>query len=76
MAILLNIGRIAMLVWVIYGLLLIFAPSVLHRAPDQTSGIVQVVVAYALGYLLDRSLGRVRRRKAELAAADLSSNGT
>jgi hypothetical protein len=75
MAILLNIGRIAMLAWVIYGLLLIFAPSVIHRAPDQTSGIVQVVVAYMLGYLLDRALGSVRRRKAELAAADSPISG-
>jgi hypothetical protein len=57
MAILLNIGRIAMLVWVI------------------TSGMVQVVVAYTLGYLLDRALGRVRRRKADLVAADSSTNG-
>jgi hypothetical protein len=75
MAILLNIGRIAMLVWVIYGLLQIFAPSVIHRAPDQTSGIVQVVAAYTLGYLLDRALGRVRRRKADLAAANSSTSG-
>ena len=75
MAILLNFGRIAMLVWVIYGLLLIFAPSVIRKAPDQTSGIVQVVVAYTLGYLLDRALGRVRRRIADLAAADSSTSG-
>lgn len=75
MAILLNIGRIAMLAWVICGLLLIFAPSVIHKAPDQTSGIVQVVMAYMLGYLLDRALGRVRRRKAELAAADSPTGG-
>jgi hypothetical protein len=75
MVILLNVGRIAMLMWVIYGLLLIFAPSVIHRAPDQTSGIVQVVAAYTLGYILDRALGRVRRRKADLAAAESSASG-
>jgi hypothetical protein len=75
MVILLNVGRIAMLMWVIYGLLLIFAPSVIHRAPDQTSGIVQVVAAYTLGYILDRALGRVRRRKADLAAAESATSG-
>jgi hypothetical protein len=75
MVILLNVGRIAMLMWMIYGLLLIFAPSVIHRAPDQTSGIVQVVAAYTLGYLLDRALGRVRRRKADLAAAESAASG-
>jgi hypothetical protein len=75
MATLLNVGRIAMLAWVIYGLLLIFAPSVIHRAPDQSSGIAQVVAPYTLGYLLDRALGSVRRRKADLAAADSSTSG-
>ncbi len=75
MTALLNIGRLAMLAWVIYGLLQIFAPTVIHRAPDQSSGILQVVVAYTLGYLLDRALGRVRRRKADLAAADSSTSG-
>lgn len=75
MTALLNIGRLAMLAWVIYGLLQIFAPSIIHRAPDQSSGILQVVVAYTLGYLLDRALGRVRRRKADLAAADSSTSG-
>jgi hypothetical protein len=66
MIILLNMGRLLMMAWVVYGLLIIFAPSILHRQPDQTSGIVQVVVAYALGYLMDRALSVVRRRRAAL----------
>ena len=64
MIILLNIGRLLMVVWVVYGLLLIFAPNVIHKAPDQTNGIIQVVIAYSLGYLLDRALGLARRRRA------------
>src|ERR1700736_6506307 len=43
MIILLNIGRLLMVAWVIYGLLLIFAPSVVHKPSDQSSGIIQVV---------------------------------
>jgi hypothetical protein len=70
MIILLNIGRLMMVAWVIYGLLLIFAPSVVHKHPDQWSGIIQVVIAYALGYLMDRALGLVRRRRAEAAAVE------
>jgi hypothetical protein len=66
MIILLNMGRLLMMAWVVYGLLIIFAPSILHRQPEQTSGIVQVVVAYALGYLMDRALSVVRRRRAAL----------
>jgi hypothetical protein len=64
MIVLLNIGRLLMVAWVVYGLLLIFAPSLIHKPPDQMSGIIQVVIAYSLGYLLDRVLGLVRRRRA------------
>jgi hypothetical protein len=67
-------GRLLMMAWVVYGLLIIFAPGILHRQPDQTSGIVQVIVAYALGYLMDRALSVVRRRKAALVAGDPPSN--
>jgi len=66
MVTLINIGRIAMIIWVIYSLLLIFAPSVIHRQPDQVSGIIQFLIAYAAGYLMDRALSAVRRRKAKL----------
>jgi hypothetical protein len=74
MIILLNIGRLLMVAWVAYGLLLIFAPSIVHKAPDQTSGIIQVVVAYALGYLLDRGLGVVRRRRASVQGDSQPTN--
>lgn len=68
MTVLLNAGRALMAVWVLYGLALIFVPQYIHRAPDQKSGIIQVLVAYLLGYLLDRILASVRRRRAALAA--------
>lgn len=74
MTILLNMGRLAMLGWVVYGLVLIFAPSILHQPPDQMSGIIQVVVAYTVGYLLDRALSILRRRKAALEAGTPSAN--
>lgn len=64
MIILLNIGRLLMVAWVVYGLLLIFAPSIIHKPLHQRNAIVQVVIAYSLGYLLDRALGLVRRRRA------------
>ena len=64
MIILINIGRMAMIAWVIYSLLLIFAPSVIHRQPDQMAGIIQFLIAYAVGFLLDRLLSVLRRRKA------------
>jgi hypothetical protein len=74
MIILLNMGRLLMAAWIVYGLLIIFAPSILHRPPDQTSGIVQVIVAYALGYLMDRALSVVRRRRAALSVGGPPSN--
>jgi hypothetical protein len=58
--------------WVMYALLLIFAPGFIHKAPNQTSGIAQVVVAFVIGHLLDRALGFVRRRRA-MRAADAAS---
>ena len=68
MIILINIGRAAMIAWVIYSLLLIFAPSIIHRQPDQMGGIIQFLIAYAAGFLLDRVLAVLRRRKAALVA--------
>jgi hypothetical protein len=64
MELLINIGRFLMVGWVIYALLLIFAPHFIHQAPNQTSGIVQFVVAFGIGHLLDRALGYLRRRHA------------
>jgi hypothetical protein len=68
MIVVINIGRLAMVIWVVYSLLLIFAPHFIHRQPNQVSGIIQFVLAYGIGYLLDRLLGTVRRRKAAVAA--------
>jgi hypothetical protein len=61
---LLNLGRLLMVVWIVYGLVLIFAPALLHRSPDQVGGAIQVGVAFALGWLLDRALSAVHRRRA------------
>jgi hypothetical protein len=63
---LLNLGRLLMVVWIVYGLVLIFAPALLHRSPDQVGGAIQVGVAFALGWLLDRALSTVQRRRARL----------
>jgi hypothetical protein len=74
MIVLINIGRLAMLVWVIYSLLLIFAPAYIHRQPNQVGGIIQFVLAYGLGYLLDRVLGVLRQRKAAREAVDTAAS--
>jgi hypothetical protein len=76
MIVLINVGRLAMVVWVIYSLLLVFAPAYIHRQPNPVSGISQFVLAYGVGYALDRVLGVLRRRKAareapEPAASDV-----
>jgi hypothetical protein len=61
---LINICRFAMLAWIVYGVLMIFAPSLIHHEPDAVSGIIQYLLAYGAGFLLDRLLGLVRRRRA------------
>jgi hypothetical protein len=76
MIVLINIGRAAMALWVVYSLLLIFAPAWIHQVPDQESGIVQFLAAYALGFLMDRGLSVVRRKKAALAAAAPAADGS
>jgi hypothetical protein len=53
-----------MVFWIAYGLLLMFAPSVVHSPPNPTSGAIQAVGAFAIGYLLDRILSVVLRRRA------------
>ena len=63
-----NVGRLLMVGWVVYAMLLIFAPHFIHQVPNQTSGIVQFVVAFVVGHLLDRALGVLRRRRAMRAA--------
>ena len=67
---LIQVGRILMVAWVGYALVLIFAPSWLHRAPDQTGGIIQACSAFALGYVMDRLLGVALRRKAAAENTD------
>jgi hypothetical protein len=52
-------------------LLLLFAPSVVHSPPHPTSGAIQAIAAFAIGYLLDRILSVVLRRRA--AAHDQTS---
>jgi hypothetical protein len=64
MILLLNIARGLMVLWVAYGPLLIFAPSVVHSSPNPTSGAIQAIAAFATGYLLDRILSVVLRRRA------------
>ena len=65
MILLLNIARGLMVLWIAYGLLLIFAPSVVHSSPNPTSGAIQALAAFAVGYLLDRILSVVLRRRAD-----------
>jgi hypothetical protein len=84
MIVLINIGRAAMAMWVVYSLVLIFAPAWIHQIPNQKSGIIQFVAAYTLGYLMDRSLSVFRKRRAALtiettpatASASAEDSGT
>jgi hypothetical protein len=64
MILLLNIARYLMVLWIAYGLLLIFAPSIVHSPPNPTSGAIQAIAAFAIGYLLDRILSVVLRKRA------------
>ena len=70
MIIVLNVARLLMVLWIAYGLLLIFAPGIVHSRPNATSGAIQAIVAFAIGYLLDRALSLVLRRKAASAVSD------
>jgi hypothetical protein len=65
MIILLNVGRFLMVIWIIYALIRLFAPHFLHTPPDDASAAIQALVAFAVGHLMDRALGVLRRRKAE-----------
>jgi hypothetical protein len=76
MIIALQIGRVLMVVWIIYALFLLFAPHVLHQPPNDVVASVNALGAFALGHLMDRALGVLRRRKAaaaDVATADSSS---
>jgi hypothetical protein len=65
---LLNVGRLLMVVWIVYGLILIFAPQLLHLPPSQMRGLAYCVAAYLLGYGMDRAIGMIRRRRAAAAS--------
>jgi hypothetical protein len=69
---LLNLGRALMVVWIAYALLLMFAPSLVHRTADPTGGAIQALIAFGLGYLMDRALSIVLRRRAMSAQGDPS----
>jgi uncharacterized membrane-anchored protein len=71
---LLNLGRALMVVWIAYALVLVFAPALVHRPADPIGGAIQALIAFGLGYLLDRVLGVVLRRRA-LSAQDDRSEG-
>jgi hypothetical protein len=66
----LNFGRLLMVGWIVYGLVLTFAPTLLHRSPDQVGGAIQVGIAFGLGWLLDRAISAVHRRRARSAAEE------
>jgi hypothetical protein len=70
MIILLNLGRALMVAWIAYALLLMFAPGLLHRPPNQIGGAIQALTAFGLGYLMDRALSYVLRRRALSAQND------
>jgi hypothetical protein len=63
MVVALNIGRLLMLCWVLYSVVLIFFPESVNHAPDRVGGAIQFVVAYTIGWGLDRLLGMVKRRR-------------
>lgn len=75
MIMLLNLCRLLMVIWIVYALTLMFAPHMLHRPPDPTGAAVQALAAFAVGYLLDRTIGMLRRRKAMRMAAATPTDG-
>jgi hypothetical protein len=68
----LNVGRFLMVAWIVYALLLVFAPGILHSPPAEISGAIQAVVAFVLGHLMDRALSVIRRRRAERSDTGLA----
>jgi uncharacterized membrane-anchored protein len=72
MIVLLNLGRALMVVWIAYALLLVFAPGLVHRPADPIGGTIQALVAFGLGYLMDRALSIVLRRRALSAQGEPS----
>lgn len=69
----LNVGRASMVIWIVYGLTLIFAPHFLHRGPDDAWGIAQVAIAFGLGYVIERAMSALYRRRAAYAMEHIVS---
>ena len=67
----LNVARMLMMAWIAYALVLLFEPALLRHAPDPVGASVQALGAFGLGYLMDRALGVLRRRKAEREQREL-----
>jgi hypothetical protein len=72
MIIILNLGRALMVIWIACALLLLFAPGLVHRPADPIGRSIQALIAFGLGYLMDRALSIVLRRRA-LSVQDDSS---
>jgi putative flippase GtrA len=72
----LNVGRFLMVLWVIYGVVVIFAPQYVHQQKNPISGLIQCVCAYVVGYLLDRQLSKARRQKAAESEPVAPENST
>jgi hypothetical protein len=67
---LLNLARLLMVAWIVYALVLMFAPALLHQNPGKFDGAIQASVAFALGWLLDRAISAVHQRRARVAAGE------
>jgi hypothetical protein len=67
---LLTLTRWLMVVWIIYALIMLFAPRYLHQQPHDVSASIQAICAFAAGYLMDRAVGVLRRRRAERESAN------
>jgi hypothetical protein len=67
----LKFGRVLMMAWIAYALVLLFEPALLHHAPDPIGASIQALVAFGLGYLMDRALALLLRRKAEREQPEL-----
>jgi hypothetical protein len=72
MIVLLNLGRALMVIWIAYALLLLFAPGLMHRPADPIGSAIQALIAFGLGYLMDRALSIVLRRRARSVQDDPS----
>jgi hypothetical protein len=49
----LNLGRVLMMAWIAYTLVLLFEPALLHHAPDPIGASIQALVAFGENTNLD-----------------------